>query len=197
MTPRALGREPSLLPQADLAAAFGPPDRAAALTGLLRPSPASEPSDSVASISDLVEESGHAAEPVRQQPDMESPQHSRSRDKPIVVIVYLPVSLRDRLRTAAGARGATYTTVVLEALDATHDKLDELLGGHRPNLRPGSLFSSEVGRSRPRSAEPHVQVSLRLTRSNLQVVDRLVSEHDAPNRSALVASAVAAYLGKG
>ncbi len=191
----ALGREPSRIPQANLASAFGPPDRAASLAGVLEPRP-------VARLVEVprVEAVGPSPTQVAEfDEDLRSHEVAEIAPgdvtKPLVVIVYLPVSLRDRLRQRAAERETTYTTTVLEAIDATHDRLDSLLATQRTGPRPGSLFSGVgSGRVRPRNAEPHVQVSLRLARVDLEVVDRLVAEHQAPNRSAMVATVLVAHL---
>lgn len=194
MTAAPLGREPSRLPKVDLASAFGPPDRATGLAGRLRKGPATPsarrtavPPPAPASEPDVREDQARPRQADRRaQPP--------TRVRPLVVIVYLPVSLRDRLRQSTVKRSLTYTSLVLEALDATHDRLDVLLSGRQTNPRPGSLFTGPTGHSRPRGAEPQVQVSLRLTQNDLGVIDRLALEHQAVNRSALVATALEAYL---
>ena len=128
------------------------------------------------------------------EPDSQAAAPQAAREQALVVIAYLPVSLREALRKAADDRSVTYTAIVLDALDDTHDRLEELLTAQHGAPRSGSLFSGRAGRSRPRHDEPHVQVSLRLTRSDLAVIDELVATHHALNRSALVATALRAHL---
>ncbi len=190
-----LGREPSRLPQADLASAFKPPDRAASLAGILQPRPAARLVE-VPRVEAAGPSPTHVAGLDQDSRSDEVAETAPSDlSKPLVVIVYLPVSLRDRLRQRAADRETTYTTAVLEAIDATHDRLDSLLATQRTGPRPGSLFSGVGGgRVRPRNAEPHVQVSLRLARADLEVIDRLIAEHQAPNRSAMVATVLVAHL---
>lgn len=205
MTGSALGREPSRLPSADLASAFGsqtsptsapagsPPDRSLKLTGLLAPPPQTAPQDGVAAGA------GPRTRPAKARPradvrDSQEVAPQQDGERALVVIAYLPVSLRETLRKAADDRSITYTAIVLDALDDTHDQLGVLLGDRQGAPRAGSLFSGRGGRSRPRHDEPHVQVSLRLTRSDLSVIDKLVAAHNAANRSALIATALRAHL---
>lgn len=193
MSSPSLGRQPSRLPQENLAAAFGPPDRAAGLTGLLTPAPRTLPA--------AESPPAPAEQPTSPRAGQRAPRPRAERpadrdgasSRPLVVIVYLPATLRDRLREAAARQAATYTAMVLQAVDATHQRLEGLLAVNRPASRPQSLFSGSGG-TRTRNAEPHVQVSLRLTRTDLEVIDRLVVERQAPNRSALIATCLAAYL---
>lgn len=189
MTATELGREPSGLPPANLAGAFGPPDRSAALSGLLTPVRSVPAQPPAAATTDL------------NQPDSLSPHlPSRQRDsdadgsRPLTVIVYLPASLRDRLREAAATQPATYTELTLEALDATHARLQDLLGEVGITRRQDSLFTDSTARRRQRHNEPQVQVSLRLTPSQLAVIDGLTSRYSAPSRSALVAAALAEHM---
>jgi hypothetical protein len=112
---------------------------------------------------------------------------------PQTIVVYLPVSLRDRLRAHHAASKETYTTIILDAVEDAHEKLPELLQAYRPAPRQGGLFRHHA-RPRAQHDEPHVQVSFRPVRADLQVLDRLTTEHRAPNRSALLAAALDHYL---
>lgn len=195
MTRPPLGQQPSRLPTADLAAAFGTPQgphRAAPLAGRLAPVPAP--------TAPAPPRPGPAIAPTESPAGSDAPHaaHGEGGDvagqRSLTVIVYLPASLRDRLRAQASSRGATFTDLALEAVDATHGRLDQLLADTRRPTRPGSLFAAPPPRRRLRHSEPQVQVSLRLTRSNLDVLDRLTREHTAPSRSALVSAALGAHL---
>jgi hypothetical protein len=106
------------------------------------------------------------------------------------IVVYLGLTVRERLR--AGSADRTYTEVVLTALDSCYDKLNERFSEPAPPA--GSMFT---GRSRPRTRrnrEARVQVSLRPLRDDLAVIDRLVTEVNAPSRSALIDVALDEYL---
>lgn len=113
------------------------------------------------------------------------------------MVVYLPASVRDRLRTHTGHQdGATYTDVVLDALDALHEQLEQLLAGARTGRQEGSLFQDRE-RLRQRHNEHQVQVTLRPARHDLAVIDRLVRDHNASSRSTPIARVLDAYLPPG
>ena len=186
MTTASLGDQPSRLPTADLAGMFASSDRSAALSGLLPPPPSVRPfaGKGRSATEGTTQGTQHSAETPR----------ATGGSSPLVVIVYLPASLRTRLREASARTGATYTDLTLDAIDSTHTHLTDLLANPaRPNHSP-SLFTNRPAHRRRRHSEPQVQVSLRLTISQLQVIDNLVSDCGAPNRSALVSAALEAQL---
>jgi hypothetical protein len=108
-----------------------------------------------------------------------------------VVVVYLPVSVRERLRATAATGQSTFTEIVLSALDATHQQLAQHFA---PTTSTTSLFSGRSARRRLRHEEAQVQVSMRLVADDLVVLDQLVTATKAPNRSALVAAALDLHL---
>jgi predicted DNA-binding protein len=114
------------------------------------------------------------------------------------IIVYLPVDLAERLRAAGEKTGRTHLQLVTDALDATHERLDDLLvaAGYVESNSSG-LFGESV---RPVSRRPgrrgSVQVSLRPSADVRDVMDRLVEKHSAPNRSALLEVALDAHLAR-
>ncbi len=83
--------------------------------------------------------------------------------------------------------------IVLDAIEATHDRLGDLLAAQRPKVERSALF---VRTTTPaaKSDEPNVQLYLRLSADNVGVIDQLVDTHKAPSRSALIAAALNAYL---
>ena len=106
------------------------------------------------------------------------------------IVVYLGLSVRERLRAGAGDR--TFTEVVLTALDTTYNRLADRFAAPAPPS--GSLFA---GRGLPRArrnGEARVQISLRPLRDDLTVIDSLVAEVNAPSRSALIDAALDEYL---
>lgn len=212
-----LGQQPSRMKPTDLAKTFASSPRSAGLRGLppmepvvditpppqpakLPPSPEVEPVDSAALPKNAetrgtakaktpAGDSSHARSEIKPKPQISTPSSVPSSGTQTVV-VYISVSIRERLRANTG--DFTYTEVTLMALDATHGRLDDrFTAATRP---ANSLFT---GRPRPaskRHEEPHVQVSLRPMRSDLAVVDRLVEEMNAPSRSALINAALDEYL---
>lgn len=109
-------------------------------------------------------------------------------------IVYLPGDVLELLRQHRLRTGSTYTDLVLDALDATHARLGELLAEtDRPQARPaGSLFAG-TSRSRAAAAQPKAQITLRPRTSDAEVIDALARDHGT-NRSKLVTVALTAHL---
>lgn len=200
-----LGESPSRLPAADLGTAFGPPDRSAGLSGRLQKKPPM-PRPTPTSISVAPQASPDSQEAMGQDgANVPTQRVGRRRARrtsdvesilPVQVIVYLPVSLKDRLRDAARTSGATYTAIALDAIDATHDQLGELLGASQPTDAPrreGSLFGVQPVGQAHQDREARVQVSLRTRRRDVDVIDELAGRHGA-SRSALISAALTAHL---
>lgn len=116
-------------------------------------------------------------------------------DGPDGVGIYVPGSLRRQLRTyAANHPGRTYTDIVLDAIEANAARLGDLLA--KPPTRTGPLFAGRTPLRR-RHDEDQVQITLRPAPDDLAVIDALVDEHRATNRSEFIAVALAAYLAPG
>ena len=109
------------------------------------------------------------------------------------IIAYVPASLMERLRQRRLHDRVTYTDIALDAVEATYHRLPELLAPYRPAAHTGSLFVRS-GKATSFTQEPHVQVNLRFSAQNLEVLDRLTEELAAPNRSVLIATALDNYL---
>ncbi len=211
-----LGRVPSRLPADNLAAAFAPTERTAGLSGRLAPYRADGaergPSESQArrAPDPKAGTPTDVTPPAGDRPGDPSATRGAPRRAPQVreneeqlelggvespartIVVYLPVSLRDQLRGTARQADITYTALVLDAIEATYPRLGDLLAPHRPTPA-GNLFTRATPRPR-RHTEPHVQVSLRPMRDDLDVIDRLVDQLQAPSRSELIAAALTAHL---
>ena len=121
-------------------------------------------------------------------------------DKPAAsktqIIVYLPVDLAERLRAAGEQSGRTHLQLVTDALDATHERLDDLLAaaGYVESRTSGLFGKSAQPVSRRPGRRGTAQVSLRPPVDVRDVMDRLVEKHSAPNRSALIEVALDAHL---
>jgi len=147
-------RPPVRLPKADLSAAFGPstPDRSAGLRGLGLTRRAREQASDPAPtpVTDLAE----ARAPTELEPPAEPQDRpaKKTRRRPAqpasaeadsgvqAVIVYLPASLRERLRARRSETGDTYTTLALDAVEHCHADLGDLLAEVRPAARSQGLF---------------------------------------------------------
>jgi len=202
-----LGRQPSRMGRADLGSAFGePPDRARGLAGRLSPvasvpDPTPDPApEADPRADDRIEPLPGPAAPTRVpagQPGGRARTTGGPRPRPRTssggvqpIVVYLPASLRERLRARATGQ-TTFTDLVLSALDATHERL----GDHfTPAAASTSMFTGRGPRRRLRHDEPQVQVSLRPVTDDLTIIDQLTASLGAPSRSALITAALDLYL---
>lgn len=204
----SLGERPSRMKPADLGSAFGGSSRSDGLGGRLAPLRSTPPPSAAGSPSGPVDD---VAKPkLLNSPQTPAPAGPRAAEsvakssrKPAspahpdsgggtsqTIVVYLGLSVRERLRSGAG--DLTFTEVVLTALDSSYGKLSQRFS--EPVPPTGSMFA---GRGRPRTRrnrEARVQVSLRPLRDDIAVIDRLVAEVNAPSRSALIDAALDEYL---
>jgi hypothetical protein len=111
------------------------------------------------------------------------------------VTVYVPPKLAARARTHRSRAKTTNAAVVLDAIDAYHARLPQLLADSRTRLtRPeGSLFPGRTIRRRSSSERP-VALEFWVTPAELEVIDALVAEYQAVSRTELVVVALDAYL---
>lgn len=178
-----LGEQPSPMQPADLANAFGT-SRSEGLAGRLSPRPAPPPAAEPASEPE--EQPARRKKPATPRYGRRTAAGSGSQ----TIVVYVNASVRSRLRVYAGER--SYTEVVLEALDATHARLQAKFT--TPAAPPNSLFAGRGRPRRRRHEEPQVQISLRPLRDDITVIDRLQAQVDAPSRSALINAALDEHL---
>jgi len=177
------------LPPVDLASAFGSP-RSAGLTGLL---PAKEPTRPDRSSDGPSPEQVVATPPTprggRKNTSTQPAPTAAVRPKagrPRAVIVYVTPQQQRWLREHV-APGRTLTDVALDALEA-----------HQARLTPPAPPSERKGlfaRTARPAPQPGVQIQLRMTPSNLEVLDQLVDDRGFPSRSALIRAALAAEEG--
>lgn len=113
------------------------------------------------------------------------------------VSVYLDADALLAVRKTRRATGQTNADIAFAAIDATHDRLADLVAARRRGAaRPaGSLFptrqTTRLGADRSRRV---VLWAMRATRTELAVIDRLVDQVAAGSRSELIAAAVEAQL---
>jgi hypothetical protein len=107
----------------------------------------------------------------------------------------LPLDLRDYIRNKILTNpDTTVAEVILGAIETNIDRLTDLVELEKPPPadRAGSgLFPHAAKAPRPLPIA-RVNVSVRLAAGNLDVIDRLVKEHCADNRSQLVSAALRA-----
>lgn len=203
----SLGEQPSRMKPADLGSAFGGSSRSDGLGGRLTPLRSTPPpsgSEAEAGTVDLVakpklltppkrptgDRAGESAIKTTRTPSSLAHPEASAGGSSQTIVVYLSLSVRERLRSGAG--DLTFTEVVLAALDSSYGKLSERFSEPAPPT--GSMFA---GRGRPRTRrnrEARVQVSLRPLRDDIAVIDRLVAEVNAPSRSALIDAALDEYM---
>jgi hypothetical protein len=113
------------------------------------------------------------------------------------IIAYLPFALAERLRGQSEETGRTHLQLVIDALEATHDRLGELLAkaGYTEG-RSSGLFGDGVQpvSRRPRRRGGVDQVTLRPSADVRKVMDELVEQFKAPNRSVLIEVALDTHL---
>lgn len=108
------------------------------------------------------------------------------------VTLSLPASLVALVRARARADQVSQPEVLMDALAASQDRLDELLEAAVAPPRSDGLFLRRATQHVP--AEPMATLSLRLLAPNLEAIDNLATDHEAPSRSALCAAALLDYL---
>jgi len=112
------------------------------------------------------------------------------------IIAYLKDPVADRLRAAQTATRRTYLQLIIDAVDATHTELPELLetAGYIAR-RSNSLFGDGAhGVRQHGSGERKQQIGLRPPAAVLAVIDQLVIDCGAPHRSALIEVALDSHL---
>lgn len=108
------------------------------------------------------------------------------------VTLSLPASLVTQIKDRARAERVSQPDVLMDALSATHDRLDALLA---PVTTPPTSDGLFLRRPPHRTTtDPMATLSLRLLTANLTAIDELVTKHQAPSRSALCAAALRGYL---
>ncbi len=204
--------EPQGIGKQSLAGAFGTRTAGA---GKLPPRPGARRQETVVDVREKpaepeeapkAPEATYEAEKQTEAPQKEAPARktrAAKADKPAAsktqIIVYLPVDLAERLRAAGEQSGRTHLQLVTDALDATHERLDDLLAaaGYVESRTSGLFGKSAQPVSRRPGRRGTAQISLRPPVDVRDVMDRLVEKHSAPNRSALIEVALDAHLPRG
>lgn len=115
------------------------------------------------------------------------------------IIVYLKDGVADRLRATAKQSGRTHLQLIVDAIDATHSELPDLLeAAGYIDRRESSLFGDSVkGLRRRATGERKAQIGVRPPVGILGVIDQVVVDCAAPNRSALIEVALDRHLPAG
>lgn len=107
------------------------------------------------------------------------------------VNIRIDADLRKRLVQAAATTQVTYAGVVLKAIEQTHTEgtLAEALKGE--TTEQAGMFTTPISTE----PEPKVLVEVSLLDPDLQVIDGLVQQHEASNRTNLITAALQIALG--
>lgn len=109
-------------------------------------------------------------------------------------VLYLSDEIRDALATACAQRRKTRTVVVLQAIEGTYEDLEDLVAQDlAPKVVPGRLWDSVVTPSRM-DQPPKRQVFITPTIEQLRIIDHLVTDSGARDRSHLVSVALRTHL---
>ena len=190
------------LPAADLSEAFAKPTRAAGIRLPARKAPQSPPEAPqrpVSAVPDPSPASTASSPVIEAASDSQAGPAATRRPRPSSeqgrLVLWLPRSLHARMKAEQDVTGTVYRDQILDALEATVDRLPELVAqaaapaaGHIK----GRLF--ERAASTP-TAEPariaKVQLTVRgFLDSQLAVIDELAESTGAGSRSALVGAAL-------
>lgn len=102
-----------------------------------------------------------------------------------------PLDTVEALRIRARTDRSSQPNVILDAIEANIDRLDELLhGGRQTDPTDGGLFR----RLAPPVSQDTVPITVRVTAQALGTIDDLVAKHNAPSRTALIVAALNAHL---
>lgn len=213
---QTLGQDATPPPRRDLGDAFGVGGRPRLAARKLGPSAPPDAQTLDADIEDgsaaLQQPTNAAATDISTAPDTEQGTPNRrpatggrprnvlpassAADESLTIgrVIYLTGELWELVRIARARNRQTNTQVVLEAIKATHDRLGDLVDQDvAPRVVKGDLWDEIV--TPDRSHQPAKrQVNIWPTRQQLRVIDALVDQTGARDRSHLFAVALTAYL---
>lgn len=115
------------------------------------------------------------------------------------VPVHLPSSLNDRLQSYMARTRKSHQTVLLDALEATYDRLPELIrqatAGEAAEEAPkASLFARPTRPAPVASGEPRIKHTVRVSPTNRKILDTITAELEAPSRNFVIITAYEAFL---
>lgn len=113
------------------------------------------------------------------------------------IVIYTPVTVRDRLTAHRKNTNLTVTEILFDAFDDTHDQLADLYRAAAPQEQRPSLFERPATRRRAAADDPLVQTFVSMTARNIEILDRItatVAPNNTRARSRVAALALDAYL---
>lgn len=139
----------------------------------------------------------------RQEPAESKPRRPASRGQPgaarasdraeIIrpISISMPVSLVERFKAHARTTGTSHPDLLMDAVLAQRDRLGDLVAQARPEPPRDELFVRNIRRG---GGELTHTLPLRMKSTNVDAIDKLVTEHGAENRSQLCTAALRAHL---
>lgn len=183
----------TVMPPADLASAFGAPDRTAGLQGLSRrqvtaAAPARSATTQQPPTPRADKNTATTPPPARQTNPAAEPTHDTPQRS---VTVYVPRNLRsevihERNRATAAGEVKTNAGIVLHAVENALPFIAQLVNAGQQPIRAG-LFTHQDRAIK----EPGVQLGMRLSAADLATLDQIAQEHCDGNRSQLIEHALA------
>ena len=110
-----------------------------------------------------------------------------------MVPVNIDASVHTQLRQFAARTELPFSVIVLRAIEADAAELS-VTWKTSPVPKSGGMFQMVDHRTRNRRTEPFAQIQLRLTATDAEVLEGLISDWGAPSRSALVNEALRRYV---
>lgn len=115
---------------------------------------------------------------------------------PVSRVLYLPADVVTWMASFRKRSGLTNTQIVLRAINAHWRDVDELVHNEQrgSGIAEGDLFAAADLGAEPAHEQPRRQVEITPTGAQLALIDPLVKNSAARDRSHLVALTVRAYL---
>ncbi|WP_298462062.1 hypothetical protein [uncultured Cellulomonas sp.] len=187
----------SSLGRQDLGSAFG---RSAGLKGRLgsRPAAADKDDDTTDLPDQATAQPPSRAEQVRPRPRPATAGRATNTNYP----VHVPSELVEPFNKRRDTEGTSNTLLVFDAIDALvdadqpdpYERLRRAVTTDLVGAAPTSLFQRAPRRVRPGAGVPRTQVMLRMSTENRAVIEDLVEQTGAVDRSHLITVALTAYL---
>ena len=122
-----------------------------------------------------------------------SPNGAATQPTTKLVPVNIDASVHNQLRQFAARVELPYSVVALRAIEADAAEL-AVTWKTSPTPKRGGMFQMVDHRAQNRRTEPFVQIQLRLTPADAEVLESLIQDWGAPSRSALVNEALRRYV---
>lgn len=162
------------------------------------PAPSAPAPSAPALVDEAPETPAEDAPAPRKAPAAKRPATARDSSEPGRLVLWTTLGIRSRMKALQADTERVYRDQVLDALEATHRQLPELLKKTSTSATTkvhGELFERAVAASSSPASDERKQLTIRgFLESQLDVIDHLVTSTGANSRSALINAALDAYL---